>query len=212
LPLVDFSVLPLLFVVLAVSLTVHEAAHAWSADLLGDPTPLRAGRVSLSPPVHLGLIGALIFPFVSFVSGFPFFGWSRPTPIQTSELGRRWRSKVALIAAAGPLANLGLALGAALLLRVGSAVSSSGLDSVSLSFLVRIIDINLLLALVNLLPIPPLDVGNALATVLPDPAGALLRQLRPFGPVLLYVLMLSGALSASILPIRSSLRSALLLS
>jgi Zn-dependent protease len=80
----------------------------------------------------------------------------------------------------------------------------------SLSFLAKTIDVNLLLALINLLPIPPLDGGNLLAAVLPDPAGGLLRHLRPFGPILLYVLMLSGVLSVSLLPIRASLRSALL--
>ena len=90
-PIVDFGALPLLFVVLAVSLTVHEAAHAWSADLLGDPTVLRSGRLSLSPSVHLGVVGALIFPLVSFISGFPFIGWSKPIPVDTSELGSRWR-------------------------------------------------------------------------------------------------------------------------
>jgi Zn-dependent protease len=210
LPIVDFGALPLLFVVLAVSLTVHEAAHAWSADLLGDPTALRSGRLSLSPPVHLGLVGAVIFPLVSFISGFPFTGWSKPIPLDTSELGNRWRGKVAMIAAAGPLANLALAVGAGLLLRLGTAATGSGLDSMSLSFLVRTIDVNLLLALINLLPIPPLDGGNVLAAVLPDPLGSLLRHVRPFGPILLYVLMLSGVLSVSLLPIRSSLRSALL--
>ena len=209
-PIVDFGALPLLFVVLAFSLTVHEAAHAWSADLLGDPTALRDGRLSLSPPVHLGVVGALVFPLVSFLSGFPFMGWSKPIPVDTSELGSHWRRKVAMIAAAGPLANVALALGAGLLLRLGTAITGSGLDSMSLSFLVRTIDVNLLLALINLLPIPPLDGGNLLAAVLPDPIGGLLRQLRPFGPILLYVLMLSGVLSVSILPIRSSLRSALL--
>ena len=209
-PLVDFSVLPILFVVLAVSLSIHEAAHAWSADLLGDPTALRSGRLSLSPPVHLGLTGALIFPLVSFFSGFPLIGWSRPIPVDVKELGSRWRSKVAIIAAAGPLANLALAVGAGLLIRLGAAATGSGLDSVSLSFLVRTIDVNLLLALVNLVPVPPLDGGNLLAAVLPDPVGTALRHLRPYGPVLLYVLMLSGVLSASILPIRASLRSVLL--
>lgn len=209
-PLVDFSVLPLLFVVLAVSLTVHEAAHAWSADLLGDPAAMRSGRLSLSPADHLGLVGAVIFPLVSFVSGLPFVGWSRPIPIDPAELGSHWRRKLAVIAAAGPLANLALAIGAGLLIRVGAAATGSGLDSISLSFLAKIIDVNLLLALINLLPIPPLDGGNLLAAVLPNPAGGLLRQLRPVGPFLLYVLMLSGVLSVSLLPIRSSLRSALL--
>ena len=209
-PLVDFSVLPILFVVLAVSLSIHEAAHAWSADLLGDPTALRSGRLSLSPPVHLGLTGALVFPLVSFFSGFPLIGWSQPIPVDVKELGSRWRSKVAIIAAAGPLANLALAVGAGLLIRLGAAATGSGLDSVSLYFLVRTIDVNLLLALVNLLPVPPLDGGNLLAAVLPDPVGTAFRHLRPYGPVLLYVLMLSGVLSASILPIRASLRSVLL--
>ena len=209
-PLVDLSALPLLFVVLAFSLTIHEAAHAWSADLLGDPTALRSGRVSLSPPAHLSVTGALIFPLLSFFSGFPLIGWSRPIPVTAGELGRRWRAKVVLIWAAGPAANLALAVGAGLLIRVGGAVTGSGLDSLSLSFLVRTIDVNLLLALLNLLPVPPLDGGNLLAAVLPDPMGGALRHVRPYGPVLLYVLILSGVLSAAILPIRASLRAVLL--
>ena len=209
-PLVDLNALPLTFVVLAFSLTVHEAAHAWSADLLGDPTALRTGRLSLSPPVHLGVTGALVFPLVSFFSAFPLVGWSRPIPVDTGELGSRWRRKVALIGAAGPIANLALAVVAGLLIRLGAAATGSGLDNLSLSFLVRTIDVNLLLALFNLLPVPPLDAGNVLAAVLPESVGGALRHLRRFGPVLLYVLILSGVLSAVLLPIRSSLRSVLL--
>ena len=90
------------------------------------------------------------------------------------------------------------------------AATGSGLDNLSLSFLVRTIDVNLLLALFNLLPVPPLDAGNVLAAVLPESVGGVLRHLRPFGPVLLYVLILSGVLSVVLLPIRSSLRSVLL--
>ena len=209
-PLVDLSALPLLFVVLAFSLTVHEAAHAWSADLLGDPTALRAGRLSLSPSVHLGLIGALVFPLVSFFSSFPMTGWSRPVPVDTSELGTRWKRKVVLIGAAGPAANLALAAGAGLLLRLGGMVTDAGRASLTRSFLVRTIDVNLLLALLNLLPVPPLDAGNVLAAVLPEPLRGALRYMRPYGPILLYVLILSGVLSAVVLPIRSSLRSVLL--
>jgi len=209
-PLVDLSVLPLLFVVLAFSLTVHEAAHAWSADLLGDPTAFRSGRLSLSPPVHLGVGGALVFPLLAFFSAFPLAGWSRPIPVDTSELGRRWRSKVALIWAAGPVANLALATVAALLIRLGAAATGSALDSLSLSLLVKTIDVNLLLALFNLIPVPPLDAGNVLSAVLPEPVGGALRHLRPYGPVLLYVLIFSGVLAAAVLPIRSSLRSVLM--
>ena len=209
-PLVDLSALPLLFVVLALSLTVHEAAHAWSADLLGDPTAFRSGRLSLSPPVHLGVIGALVFPLAAFFSSFPLTGWSRPIPVNTSELGRWWRSKAALIGVAGPVANLALAIVAALLIRLGAAATGSGLDNLSLSFLAKTIDVNLLLALLNLVPVPPLDAGNVLATLLQEPVGGALRHLRPYGPVLLYVLILTGVLSAAVLPIRSSLRSVLL--
>ena len=95
-------------------------------------------------------------------------------------------------------------------LRHGAAARGSGLDSLSWSFLGRTIDVTLLLALLNLLPVPPLDGGNLLAAVLPDPIGGALRHVRPYGPVLLYVLILSGVLSAVILPIRASLRSVLL--
>lgn len=209
-PLVDYGQLPVLFAVLLVSVAVHEAAHAWSADLLGDPTPGQLGRVSLSVGVHADLVGTLVFPLVSYLSGHPFAGWGKPFAFDVRQLGPRWRSRLAIIAAAGPVANLLLAVVAAGLIRLGAAATGSGFDGLSAPLLFRAVDLNVLLATISLLPVPPLDGGTALAGLLPASPATVFGRMRPWGPVILFVLMLSGVLRLVIDPIRSALVSFLL--
>src|SRR3954451_17203551 len=95
-------------VVLLFSLTVHEAAHAWTADRLGDPTARLLGRVSLNPLVHADPIGTILFPLIALITGAPLIGWAKPVPVSTGRLGHPRRDYV-LVAAAGPLSNLGIA-------------------------------------------------------------------------------------------------------
>ena len=115
LPGIDFAQLVIAFIVLLFSLTVHETAHAWTADRLGDPTARLLGRVSLNPLVHADLIGTVIFPLVSMMSGVPLIGWAKPVPVNIGRL-RRHRSDYVLVAAAGPASNLLIAIAAAILL------------------------------------------------------------------------------------------------
>ena len=115
LPGIDFAQVFIAFVVLLFSLTVHETAHAWTADRLGDPTARLLGRVSLNPVVHADVIGTVIFPLVSMVSGAALIGWAKPVPVNLRFL-RHPRRDYMLVAAAGPASNLVLALFAALLL------------------------------------------------------------------------------------------------
>jgi Zn-dependent protease len=210
LPLVDYSQLLILFMVLLLSLTIHEAAHAWSADLLGDPTPARLGRLTFNPAAHVDPIGTVLFPLLSFVSGFALIGWAKPVPVDVRQLGDHWRGKFVLIAAAGPASNLLLAILAAVVIRLGGAATGSGLDALSASVLFRAVDLNVLLAVFNMVPVPPLDGGNVLAGLLPAPGSAVLARLRPFGMLILYALMLSGVLWAIIEPARSVLTAFLL--
>jgi len=192
------------FGIVLASLTVHEAAHAWTANRLGDPTARMLGRISLNPIVHMDLIGTVILPVLAAVSGLPIIGWAKPVPVNISRL-RRQRQDFVLVAAAGPLSNIALAVAAALALRTldGLGPDDPGAylqASFGMTVLVRGIEINLLLAFFNLIPIPPLDGGNVLAGLLPEGPARLFDSVRPSGFILLYALMLSGVLTQLIVP------------
>jgi Zn-dependent protease len=195
LPGIDFAQVFIAFVVLLFSLTVHETAHAWTADRLGDPTARLLGRVSLNPIVHADPIGTVLFPLVSMVSGVPLIGWAKPVPVDIARL-RRHRSDYVLVAAAGPASNLLIAIGAAGLLALmpsqpilyGEAEVSAPL----LAFITRALQVNVLLAVFNMLPIPPLDGGNVLGGVLPRAVAVRYDAfMRPYGFILLYALLLT---------------------
>jgi Zn-dependent protease len=195
-------------VIVLLSLTVHEAAHAWSADRLGDSTARLLGRVSFNPLVHIDLLGTVVLPLIAAYSNFPIIGWAKPVPVNTSRL-KHPRRDFMIIAAAGPLSNLALAVIAAVFFQVVAPGSApvGGISLIEILYIAGII--NLSLAVFNLVPIPPLDGGNVLAGLLP-PAGAdMLDRLRPFGFIILYGLMLSGILGAIIQPPTAFLRGLL---
>jgi len=194
LPGIDFAQIFIAFIVLLFSLTVHETAHAWAADRLGDPTARLLGRVSLNPIVHADPIGTVLFPLVAMVTGVPIIGWAKPVPVNIERL-RRQRRDYVLVAAAGPASNLVVACVAALSLAVlpvtpvvlGEPNVSAPLATL-LSLAVRL---NVLLAVFNMLPIPPLDGGNVLSGLLPRALARTFDRLRPYGFVLLYALLLT---------------------
>jgi Zn-dependent protease len=185
------------FGVLLISLTIHEAAHAWTAERLGDRTARMLGRVSLNPLVHIDPIGTVLLPLIAAVSHLPIIGWAKPVPVDTRHLGHPRRDFV-LVAAAGPISNLLQATLAAALLRVASA--GGVLSSAPFDVLYRAIQINLLLAFFNLIPVPPLDGGNVLLGLLPPRAAVSYAQLRQYGFLILYALMLTGVASAIVVP------------
>jgi Zn-dependent protease len=191
------------FVALLFSLTIHEMAHAWTADRLGDPTARLLGRVSLNPLVHADPIGTIVFPLLAAVSGVPLIGWAKPVPVSVRYL-RRPRRDYVLVAAAGPVSNLVLALAAATLLRLVTVTPVTlGEPNVSApvaAFLSQLKQINVLLAVFNMIPIPPLDGGNVLGGLLPQPFATALNWLRPYGFLLLYALMLTDTLGTIISP------------
>jgi Zn-dependent protease len=190
-------------VVLLFSLTVHEMAHAWTADRLGDPTARLLGRVSLNPLVHADLIGTILFPLIAMVSGAPLIGWAKPVPVNARRLGQPRRDYV-LVAAAGPASNLVLAVTASvalLVLPISPQTLGESNVSVPLALILsQLIRLNVLLAVFNMVPIPPLDGGNVLAGLLPRPVAIAFDRLRPYGFLLLYALILSGGFEAIVVP------------
>ncbi len=180
------------FVVLLFSLSFHEMAHAWTADRLGDPTARLLGRVSFNPIVHADPIGTLLFPLMAIVGGLPVIGWAKPVPVVVSRL-RRQRRDYVLVAAAGPASNLVLAIVAAVVL-AALPVSPVVLGEPNVlapvaAFLSLAVRLNILLAVFNMLPIPPLDGGNVLSGLLPLKFATVLDQVRPYGLLLLYALL-----------------------
>lgn len=187
------------FGILLLSLTIHEAAHAWTADKLGDPTARALGRVSLNPLVHIDWIGTVLLPIVAAVSNLPLIGWAKPVPVLLRNL-RHPRRDFMIVAAAGPISNLLQAVFFAVVLRVVSPADDPGGGGLFPRVLELAIYINLLLAFFNLIPVPPLDGGNVMLGLLPPRAAAHYSGLAQYGFIILYALMFTGMASAFIGP------------
>jgi Zn-dependent protease len=185
-----------LFLILLFSLSFHEAAHAWTANRLGDPTARQLGRITLNPLAHIDWIGTVLFPLLALISRVPLLGWAKPVPVDMRNL-RAPRRDFGIVAAAGPISNLILAIIGAIGFRVlywngqfeAAAWVSTGAK------------LNITLAVFNLLPVPPLDGGNVAIGLLPIAAARAVAQLRPYGFLILYALLLTGALAHILFPI-----------
>jgi Zn-dependent protease len=194
------AALPILF-----AITLHEAAHAWAAKKFGDPTADRLGRLSLNPLKHIDPLGTLLIPALTyFLSGF-VFGWAKPVPITWENLRHPKRDMV-LVAAAGPVSNLVMAFGWALVARMALSLPETlaWVASPLLVMGVYGIFINALFAVFNFLPLPPLDGGRVAVGLLPGPAAYQLSRLEPYGVFIVLFLFMIGALSVVVgTPVRA---------
>jgi Zn-dependent protease len=206
---IDFQQLLIAFIILISSLTFHEAAHAWTANRLGDPTARLLGRLTLNPAVHVDVIGTIVFPLIAIVTGFPLIGWAKPVPVDMRNL-RHPRRDFAVVAAAGPVSNLLLAAIGAAVFTAWGADAASETRALIAEGLLRFVLLNVLLAVFNLLPVPPLDGGNIVAGLVPETVAVAIDKLRPWGFLLLYALMLSGVLAAIIFPVQRAVLAWLL--
>ena len=189
-------VLPLIFAV-----TLHEAAHGWVADKLGDSTARQLGRITVNPLRHIDWFGTILLPMLMMAfTGF-LFGWAKPVPVNMSRL-RNPRRDMVWVALAGPGANVLMAiLWSLLLLLADSSLTPETLALPLAAMAVAGIFINLILMALNLLPILPLDGGRVLAGVLPAALARLYARIEPFGFFIIVGLLVAGLLGKVLTPV-----------
>lgn len=191
--------LPVLF-----AITVHEVAHGWLAKQLGDPTAMMLGRLTLNPLKHIDPIGTVLVPLTLLVisqftsGGFFIFGWAKPVPISADNLHHPKRD-MAFVAAAGPMANLIMAFIWALIMKLGQQLPAS--LALPLTYMGGAgIAINVLLMVLNLIPVPPLDGSKVVAGFLPDPLAWKFSRIEQYGLIILLLLMATGILGRIMWP------------
>ncbi|MHB8919552.1 MAG: site-2 protease family protein [Halothiobacillus sp.] len=200
LTLIQKIAIGLLPIMLAV--TVHEAAHAYAANFFGDGTAKSLGRMTLNPIKHIDLLGTIIIPLTMFILTSFVFGWAKPVPVNAQNF-KNPRRDMALVALAGPASNIVMAFAWAGMTAIGVAGLPSGAwYAEPLTLMGQIgIFVNILLAVFNLLPLPPLDGGRVLVAVLPPTAANKVAMLEPWGFPILLLLLFTGALSFVLSPI-----------
>lgn len=186
--------LPILF-----AITVHEVAHGWVARLHGDRTAELLGRLTLNPIKHIDLVGTIIVPVVLLALGGFIFGWAKPVPVAQQNL-RNPRRDMALVAAAGPVSNLIMALLWGLIAKLAAVANIAWASEPLILMGVAGVTINLVLAILNLLPIPPLDGGRVLSNLLPARYSDTIDRIEPYGLLILVALLAMGVLGQLIGP------------
>lgn len=213
-----FSIAIYLFVILF-AITVHEAAHGWAANRLGDPTAQMLGRVTLNPIPHIDPIGTVLLPVMLVIMGGPPFGWAKPVPVNPLNL-RDPKKDNLMISAAGPLANFGVAIAAIITYKILMLALSGmryatqpgggvppGVQALQALFFIlhATILLNIFLAVFNLIPIPPLDGSGILLGLISDKAAQKVESLRPFGFLIVIGLLYLGVLQFVFRPIQAAI-------
>lgn len=190
--------IPLLF-----AITLHEVAHGWVASLRGDQSARMLGRLTLNPIKHIDLIGTILVPLITMISAGIVFGWAKPVPVNQNAL-KRPRIDMALVALAGPFANLAMALFWGVIGKIGLTAEEMGnaYVGVPLYYMGQYgIMINVVLAVLNLIPLPPLDGGKVLANIMPRRWGFYFSRIEAYGFFILLLLIVSKVLFRVISPV-----------
>jgi Zn-dependent protease len=194
-PTIIISLFTVLF-----AITIHEASHGWAAYKMGDPTAHALGRITLNPIAHIDPIGTILLPVILIIMGAPPFGWAKPVPVNPFNLRNPRRDNL-LISAAGPISNFSVALIAFMLLQLlklanpDSLMMRGGTPSLGnglFLILYYTILINVILAVFNLIPIPPLDGSGVLMGLISEEAAEKYEQIRPYGFIILILLIMTG--------------------
>jgi Zn-dependent protease len=186
--------LPVIF-----AITLHEAAHGYVAKYFGDLTAYTQGRVSLNPIRHIDPVGTILLPLVTLWLGGILFGWAKPVPVNFSAL-RRPKQDMLWVALAGPAANLFMALLWGFVIKIGLGLPESELADPMILMGEAGIKINVILMVLNLLPLPPLDGGRVAASLLPHHLAESFAKIEPYGFMILLLLLVTGVLGAVIGP------------
>lgn len=199
--------IPVLF-----AITLHEVAHGWVALKLGDRTAQMMGRLTLNPIKHVDPIGTLLVPGILLLLGGFIFGWAKPVPVSYQNL-RKPKTDMAWVALAGPMANLVMATIWALVAKIGLSLAQSGVVMADAMMFMGVagVLINAMLMMLNLLPLPPLDGGRVLVSMLPGPIGWQVSRMEPYGFIILLALLYFGILGMVLWPLISGLLSLLAL-
>ncbi|MGC8719521.1 MAG: site-2 protease family protein [Thermodesulforhabdaceae bacterium] len=207
----NFGQMVIMVVPLMVGVILHEVAHGWVAEKLGDPTARLMGRISLNPLVHVDPFGTVILPLLLFLVNSPFlFGWAKPVPVRI-ELLRGGRLGMAKVAIAGPLTNLMLAALASCFYHGLMWILRHGIlpPYPSVVWFVKplvmmagaAVTINLALMLINLVPVPPLDGGKVLIGILPESLALLLAKVERYGMIIILILIVTDVWSIVLNPV-----------
>jgi Zn-dependent protease len=200
---VSIAAIPILF-----AITLHEAAHGYVAKHFGDMTAYQMGRISLNPIRHIDPVGTVLLPLLTLMLGGVLFGWAKPVPVNFSAL-RNPKKDMLWVAIAGPASNLAMAVAWALLFKFSSGFPDSYFAVPLMDMAAIGIKINIVLMVLNLIPLPPLDGGRVAISLLPHRQAYQLSKIEPYGMMILIVLAISPVLGWVLYPLISLVQQTL---